>query len=108
LVEKILSKFNFKILHAKNGIEAVEECRRNSHIDLVLMDIKMPEMDGQTALFEIRKFKPHLPIIALTAYAMQQEREQFIKNGFTDYIPKPINKIELIDKIFTILGIERT
>lgn len=99
LIEQILSKSNYIILHAENGKKAVEICQNHSEIGLVLMDIKMPDMDGQTALTEIRKSHPNLPIIAQTAYALEQEREYLLNNGFNDYISKPIKKDVLIRKV---------
>jgi PAS domain S-box-containing protein len=99
LVEQILSKRNYIILHAENGLEAINMCKKHPEIKLVLMDIKMPEMDGQTALIEIRKDFPKLPIIAQTAYALEHEKEYLLNNGFNDYMAKPIKKAELIRKI---------
>ena len=63
------------------------------------MDIKMPEMDGQTAMKLIKEFRPDLPIIAQTAYALQNEKEMFLNNGFDGYISKPIKKEILLDTI---------
>ncbi len=82
------------ILHAKSGIQAVEICHSNPNIDLVLMDIKMPVMDGVTATKLIREFYPDLVIIAQTAYALDIEKEKY--GGIFDaYLTKPINAGEL-------------
>ena len=97
---KIYSK---EILKAINGFEAVEMCRQNSDLDLVLMDIKMPIMDGYEATREIRKFNSQVVIIAQSAYALSGDREKAIEAGCTDYISKPMNLFvlkELIRKYF--------
>ena len=98
LIDAILSNSNATILHAKNGIEAIDLCRNNSKIDLILMDIKMPRMDVHSASKLIKEFRPDLPIIAQTAYALESEKEQFI-GIFDDYITKPIKKEELKQKL---------
>lgn len=99
LIEEILAGKNITLLHASNGLEAVEICKRTPSIDLVLMDIKMPEMDGQTAMRIIKGLRPNLPVIAQTAYVLSDEKEQLMKSGFVDYITKPIKKLELLAKI---------
>ena len=88
------------IIRAKNGRQAIEKCKNNSHIDLVLMDIKMPEMDGLQATREIRKFADHLPIVALTAYAMADDKETSLEAGCNDYISKPVKR----NRIFSVLS----
>ncbi|WP_250474338.1 response regulator [Caballeronia sp. GAFFF1] len=83
---------------ARNGREALEALARRDDIDLVLMDVMMPEMDGLTAMTEIRKHPEHarLPIIALTAKAMQSDREKCLEAGADDYISKPIDVDKLV------------
>jgi CheY-like chemotaxis protein len=83
---------------ARNGREALEALARQNNIDLVLMDIMMPEMDGLTAMMEIRKQPQHsrLPIIALTAKAMQSDRQKCLEAGADDYISKPIDVDKLV------------
>jgi CheY-like chemotaxis protein len=98
LIEQVLSRYNYKLIRAKNGLEAVEFCKNNQNIDLVLMDIKMPVMNGFDALEQIRKINPKLPVIAQTAYALSGDVER-IKSVFNDYITKPINRQLLIEKI---------
>ncbi|QIA06223.1 PAS domain-containing hybrid sensor histidine kinase/response regulator [Draconibacterium halophilum] len=88
---------------ARNGTEAVEICKNNSNFDLVLMDIKLPGMNGLEATEKIRKFNKKVKIIAQTAHALQGDREQARISGCDDYIAKPINKgklIEMIDRYF--------
>ncbi len=93
-LEVILKKLDFIIIHAKNGKEAVEHCKNNKDINLVLMDIKMPIMDGATAAKLIKEMNPNLPVIAQTAYGIQQERDKY-KDLFDEYLVKPIKNEEL-------------
>ncbi len=80
-----------EVLKVTNGIEAIATCRNNTDIDLVMMDINMPEMGGYEATKLIREFNKDLIIIAQTANGMQSDREAAIEAGCTDYISKPIN-----------------
>jgi PAS domain S-box-containing protein len=92
-----------EVLIARTGVEAVETCRNNPDIDLVLMDIKMPEMNGYEATHQIRQFNTDVIIISQTAYAITDDREKAIEAGCNDYISKPINKeglLTLIQKYF--------
>ncbi|MGE0076564.1 MAG: ATP-binding protein [Bacteroidales bacterium] len=89
-IKELLKPFKFKILHAKNGIETVELSKANPEIKFILMDIKMPIMDGHTAAKLIKEFRPDLPIIAQSAYALENEINKF-KSVFDEYITKPIN-----------------
>ncbi len=84
------------ILRASNGKEALDLVRTHKSIDLVLMDIRMPVMDGLEALKTIKKLRPGLPVIAQTAYAMVPDRELFLHNGFDDYISKPVDRKSLM------------
>lgn len=99
LVKKSLRKTGVNLIWVKNGLEAVEECKKNNIIDLVLMDIRMPLMNGIEATKKIKKIKPELPVIAQTAYAMDGDREKSINAGCNDYIAKPINLIKFIELI---------
>ncbi|MGM0531442.1 MAG: response regulator [Bacteroidota bacterium] len=99
-LELALRDTQVNIVRARNGKEAVTICNRNSNIDLVLMDIKMPGMDGLQATREIRQFAEHLPIIALTAYAMADDKDTSLKAGCNDYISKPVKR----NRIFSILS----
>jgi len=95
LIKTALRDTGLEILWAKNGLEAIEICENNPQIELVLMDIRMPVMDGYEASNKIRAVRPGLPIIAQTSYAMQGDKEQSLTAGCTDYIPKPINLEDL-------------
>lgn len=99
LIENILKSYNFRIIRAKDGLEAIEFCKKNQEIDLVLMDIKMPNLDGYEAFIEIRKFNPTIPIIAQTSYSFEEELEKIKKLGFNDFISKPIQKQKLFELI---------
>ena len=100
----VIKKISNKILHAKTGKEALELCRDNPDIDLVLMDIKMPEMDGYEATRKIREFNKDVIIIAQTAYALAGDREKAIEAGCNNYISKPIKKDKLLKMIEKYLG----
>jgi CheY-like chemotaxis protein len=92
----VLDLPDIELIRAKNGKEAVEIAKSNKDIDIILMDIKMPEKDGYTATSEIKKFRPNLPIIAQTAYAMEGDEEKAFQAGCDDYIAKPISPDKLI------------
>jgi signal transduction histidine kinase len=91
LLKELLSSLKVNILRAKNGMEAVELCRTKI-IDLILMDIKMPLMDGFMATRQIREFLPDIPIIAQTAYNTEEDKELAHASGCTSFISKPLNK----------------
>jgi hypothetical protein len=95
LFDKISKIFGKKILKARTGIEAIEICLDNPDIDLILMDIQMPQMNGYDATLKIRKFNTDVIIIAQTAYTHDEAIEKINKCGFNDYISKPINKDNL-------------
>ena len=86
-----------QVLHVINGVEAVESCQRNPDIDLILIDIKMPEMNGYEATRQIRLFNKNLVIIAETAFTMLGDREKAIEAGCNDYISKPISRDLMIE-----------
>ena len=98
-ITELFSNMNFKIIEAENGKKAVELTEKNPDIDLIFMDIKMPIMNGIEAMMEIKKQKPNLPIIALSAFAMESDKETAIKNGFDEYLSKPIDKTKLFGLI---------
>lgn len=87
---------NVMILHAKDGAEAVQIVRTTANVDLVLMDIKMPVLDGIEATKQIRKFNANIPIIALTAYALSGDKDRCISAGCNNYLSKPLKKNDLM------------
>ncbi len=95
-LEVALSISNASLIWARNGMEAVEIFTKINNIDLVLMDVKMPEMDGYAATREIKQVAKGVPVIAQTAYAMSEEREKSALAGCDDYIAKPINYTDLL------------
>ncbi len=99
LLEEFFSGLNFFIIRAQNGLEAVEKCKTNPEIDLVLMDIKMPEMNGFEATKQIKKIRPELPIIAQTAYTSEEDKNKIFACGCSDLITKPLNKEMLLKAI---------
>ncbi|OFY49531.1 MAG: hypothetical protein A2W85_06755 [Bacteroidetes bacterium GWF2_41_31] len=98
-VSIILKEFSREILTAVNGLDGLNICRKNPDIDLILMDIKMPQMNGYEATKQIRTFNKEVIIIAQTAYGLAGDREKAIEAGCNDYISKPINRIELMEMI---------
>lgn len=96
LIDSYAKTIGKEILKAKTGVEAVEACRNNPDIDLILMDIQMPEMGGYEATRQIREFNKDVVIIAQTAYGEAGDKEKAIEAGCNDYI----SKLELIQKYF--------
>ena len=99
LLEEFLNDLDMNLIHAKNGKEAVEIYKSNPTIDIVLMDIKMPVMDGLTATKVIKACCPDLPIIAQSAYSLEHFTDKYGEMLFDNYIAKPINEDELKEKI---------
>jgi len=99
LLTRMLQKISKEVLHAITGVQAVEACRNNPDLDLVLMDIRMPKMDGSEATRQIRQFNTDVIIIAQTAYAFSGDKEKAIEAGCNDYISKPINYALLYELI---------
>ena len=95
----VLRNIGREILHAENGAVGIEICEKNNDIDLILMDIKMPEMNGYEATKLIRKFNSEVIIVAQTAYALVGDREKAIDAGCNDYITKPIKIDRLMDML---------
>src|SRR5665647_2118760 len=95
LITVAIKKFSKKIIKVTTGVGAVEACRNNPGIDLVLMDIKMPVMDGYEATRQIRQFNTEVVIIAQSAFALTGDREKAIEAGCNDYISKPMKQVVL-------------
>jgi CheY-like chemotaxis protein len=99
LISIVISKFGQEIISVKTGNEAVETCINHPDLDLVLMDIQLPELDGYEATRQIREINKKVVIIAQTAYALAGDREMALRAGCNDYISKPIKRNDL----FTII-----
>ncbi len=97
---KIILRGKFKeILFAKNGVEAVELFKNHPEIKIILMDIKMPEMDGHEATKQIRALNKDVIIVAQTAHALARDKQKALESGFNDFITKPIHKEDLLIKL---------
>ena len=99
LLEILIKKANANVVRAINGNEVLEIFKSEIDIDLILMDIKMPEMDGLEATKQIRKIDTEIPIIAQTAYAMAGDEKISLETGCNNYISKPIKKLDLMNMI---------
>lgn len=98
-LNKILEKVGVVILNAGDGQEAVTIALNNPDIEIILMDIQLPVMDGYTALIKIREVRKDIIIIAQTAYGLLGDKEKILNSGFNDYIIKPILSQNLIEKL---------
>lgn len=98
-----LRKTKINVLWAKDGQEAINMCLEDESIDIVLMDIRMPNVDGYEATLEIKKKRPNLPVIAQTAYALNSDYQKVYDSGCDDYITKPILGASLLDKMTAFL-----
>lgn len=106
-LNKILEKTNVIILNAGDGQEAVDVAFENPDIDVILMDIQLPVMDGYAAMKKIREFRKNIIIIAQTAYGLLGDKERILNSGFNDYIIKPILTQTLIEKLNTNLKLAK-
>lgn len=95
-LEEVIRKTGAEVLWAKNGQDAIDMFNANK-IDLILMDIQMPKMNGFEATRVIKKINPNIPIISQTAYAMSEDRAKSLDAGCDDYISKPIPSQKLLD-----------
>ncbi len=95
LTRVMIEKVSNKILIAKNGVEAVELCKSNPDLDLILMDMKMPVMNGYKATQNIREFNKDIIIIAITAFALTGDKEKALEAGCNDYLTKPLSQKRL-------------
>lgn len=95
-LEVILNRANFDVIRASDGAEAVELCKKNKNINLVLMDVKLPVMDGFEATKQIKSLRNDLPVIGVTAYALSGDENRVIEAGFDEYLSKPLKRNILI------------
>jgi CheY-like chemotaxis protein len=103
-LKELFEPYGIKVLSAIDGKSAIDICKDNPQIDLVLMDVQLPVMNGIESMKEIRKINIHLPVIAQTAFAMSGDKEKYISEGFDDYISKPINLHELLGLVTKYFG----
>ncbi|HEY9049920.1 MAG TPA: response regulator, partial [Gammaproteobacteria bacterium] len=110
VAKKMLEKLGLEYEVANNGSEAVERISKQQQYDLILMDCQMPVMDGYAATGQIRTLEQHsnqrIPIIAMTANAMEGDRDKCIDAGMDDYIAKPVKQAELKEKIYHWLSVK--
>jgi PAS domain S-box-containing protein len=104
LLDETVIMFARETLKARTGVEAVEACRDNPDIDLIMMDIRMPELSGYKATQQIREFNKEVIIIAQTAYGQTGDREKSIESGCNDYLAKPVNENEFHEMILKYFG----
>ncbi|TMA30667.1 MAG: response regulator, partial [Deltaproteobacteria bacterium] len=97
----VLESQGLEVLYAENGKDGIDSLERNPDVDVVLMDVMMPEMDGYQTMKAIRQDPSHkaLPIIAITAKALKEDREKCIQAGASDYLPKPVDADKLMELI---------
>ena len=98
LARYILENSGFNVLEARNGLDGVQKATTED-VDLILMDIQLPDIDGLEATKRIRKLKSDLPIVALTSYAMSSDKERSLKAGCTGYLSKPIDPDTIVSQI---------
>jgi CheY-like chemotaxis protein len=98
-IRTLLENHQIKVLHADNGLDGIAMIERNPDIDVVLMDIMMPELDGYETIRMIRNDpnKRWLPVIAVTAKALKEDRDRCLEAGASDYLAKPVNEHQLIE-----------
>jgi CheY-like chemotaxis protein len=98
-LNKILEKTGAVLLNAGDGQEAIDLAMENPDIDIILMDIQLPVMDGYKSAEKIRQFRKNIIIIAQTAYGLMGDKEKIIDSGFNDFVIKPIFAQNLIEKL---------
>ena len=98
-IKTILNKENFTLIHAWNGNDGISLYEKNKDIDLIILDIKLPGMNGYEVLKAIRENDSHIPIIAQTAFVIGEERKKAIDSGFDDFLAKPYKKNDLLKRI---------
>lgn len=103
-IASALEKTRVNLLWAKDGREAIDMVHEHPEIELILMDIRMPELDGYEATRQIKSFKPNIPIVAQTAYVMSNEKGKVLQAGCDDLIVKPIRLKVLLSVCAKYLG----
>lgn len=105
-VRAAISKTSIHILWAKDGFEAIEQVRENPGIDVVLMDLRMPNLDGFKATEVIKTIRPDLPVIAQTTFTDEMDKDRVFEAGCDDYLAKPIRLDDLLHTLSTFLDTE--
>jgi two-component system, cell cycle response regulator DivK len=103
-LKELFEPYKIQLISTIDGKSAIDICRDNKQIELVLMDVQLPIMSGMESMKEIKKFRSELPIIAQTAFAMSGDKEKYLNEGFDDYISKPINLHELLTLVSKYFG----
>ena len=98
-MNKVLQKTGIKVIRAVAGIEAIEHCKKQHDINIILMDIQLPGINGYEATQRIREFLPDIPIIAQTAHALAEDKKKSLEIGCNDFITKPIKRSVLLQKL---------
>lgn len=106
LLEVFLKRKGLSYLLAADGVVAMEMFERHPEIDLVLLDIKLPHLDGEAVLKKMKKLRPNIPIIVQTAYVFEEDKKRFFDIGGDDYISKPLIKELFYEKLSLWLKIE--
>jgi CheY-like chemotaxis protein len=104
LLKEFLEFSKATIFWAKTGKDTIDIINSQTAIDMVLMDIQMPVMNGVEALKKIKETHPFIPVIAITAYAVTGDRERGLKEGFDEYLAKPVSRKTLVENIMKFIG----
>ncbi len=99
LLEVFLKRKQLPYLLAFTGVEALEVFEKNPDISLVLLDIKIPNMNGEEVLQRMKALRPHIPIVVQSAYVFDVDRDRFFEKGCDDYMSKPLNKERFYSKL---------
>ncbi|MGC9491434.1 ATP-binding response regulator, partial [Vibrio genomosp. F10] len=104
VIRLLLEKYGYNVTTLSNGREAVEYLKNDSFnkIDVVIMDISMPIMDGLTATKELRTFNETIPVIALTAHAMEKDKQDCLEAGMNMFVSKPIRRQEILQALYEV------
>lgn len=107
-LSELIKRNGASVIHCSSGLKAVSNCLENQAIDLVLMDMKLPELDGFEATRLIKKLNPVLPVIAVTACAMLEDRRRCKIAGCDGYLPKPVMPVEFLSMVHYFLNPQKT